>query len=212
MHEWKRVIDEMYYSGNKSNDHILELLNYQYGFIAWCLGNNNKDLAEEYISKGEENIRILERNNYELSNVNAYKAAFYGYKIGMNVIQAPFLGPKSIESAEKAITIDTHNPFGYIQYANIQYYMPRAFGGSKKLALENYVRAQLLMESEEELTVSNWNYLSLLTTIAQAYEEIGQTGKAKDYYEKILRIEPGYRWVKNELYPQLKSKMNANNE
>jgi len=30
---------------------------------------------------------------------------------------------------------------------------------------------------------------------------------AKKYYEKILKIEPEFLWVKNELYPQLLKKI-----
>ena len=62
------------------------------------------------------------------------------------------------------------------------------------------------MELNKEQIKDDWNYLSLQTAIAQAYEETGKWGLAKLYYEKILKIEPDYSWVKNELYPAILKK------
>ena len=207
MSEWKKVIDRMHVVEDKNNEHILELLNYQYGFIAWCLGNNNYHLAEEYLARGEKNIEILERRNYSVSLVNSYKSAFYGFRIGLNKLHAPWIGPRSIEHAEKAIQLDRKNPYAYIQYANIQFYMPRIFGGSKSVALENYSKAQKLMERHAEGTESDWNYLNLLTMIANVYQSLGQYDQAKACYENILKIEPEYLWARDELLPQLLKKI-----
>ena len=62
------------------------------------------------------------------------------------------------------------------------------------------------MESNENFAQQNWNYLSLLTSIAKAYEVTGRKAMAKLYYEKILKIEPNFMWVKNELYPKILNK------
>ena len=53
---------------------------------------------------------------------------------------------------------------------------------------------------------NNWNYLSTLTLIAGAYEELGNYEKAETYYLKILSISPQFTWVKNNLYPKFLSK------
>lgn len=207
---WKNVLDAMNKAGSKSNDYVLELLNYHYGYIAWCLGNDQKDLAERYLASGQAYIQLLEKTGYKPSMVYAYKSAFHGYSIGLNILKAPFLGPKSIECAKLAIKQDNTNPYGYIQYANAQYYMPAAFGGSKKEALEYYLKAKNLMEAAPSFLKDDWNYLSLLTTIAQAYVHLEDYRMAQAYYQKILKIEPGFLWVKNELYPQLLQKIKEN--
>jgi len=64
-----------------------------------------------------------------------------------------------------------------------------------------------MMELKKEEIVGDWNYLSLLTTIARAYESTGELSKAKLSYEEILKIEPGFTWVRDELYPQLLKKL-----
>ncbi|MFN8255987.1 MAG: hypothetical protein U0W24_09890 [Bacteroidales bacterium] len=207
MTKWKSVIDEMNLQQNKSNEFVMELLNYQYGYIAWCIGNKKNKIAEEYMKLGEKNIEILEKSNYKISYVNSYKSAFYGYRIGLNKVQAPFIGPKSVDCSELAMKQDDKNPYGFIQYGNSQFYMPAMFGGSKKVAVEYYEKAEKLMEANPEQIKDDWNYLSLLATIAQAYTELKFYKTAKIYYEKILRIEPEFGWVKNELYPELLKKI-----
>lgn len=207
MNRWKKTIDEMDQQKSKSNDFRLELLNYQYGYIAWCIGNKKTEIAETYIELGEKNIQELEKTNGYTSLVNSYKSAFYGYKIGLNKLKAPFIGPKSVECAKLAMKQDTSNPYGYIQYANSQFYMPAVFGGSKKLALDYYLKAKNLIERNHKETIEDWNYLSLLSMISKTYTELKDFKQAKTYYEKILKIEPDFLWVKNELYPDLLKKI-----
>lgn len=207
MEIWKDVIDRMETTEDKSNGFIMELVNYQYGYIAWCIGANRNREARKYLDIAEDNISLLERRGFSMSMVNSYKAAFYGYRIGLNVLKAPFIGPKSVECAKEAMKLDPSNPFGYIQYGNTQYYMPAIFGGSKEEALQYYLKAEELMVSDEEYNNQNWNYLNLLITIAQAYSELHDPGSSKDYYEKILNKEPSFEWVKEDLYKEILNNM-----
>lgn len=57
------------------------------------------------------------------------------------------------------------------------------------------------METRPAELKNNWNYLSLLTKIAEAYHALGDNKTALNYLKKTLHIEPGYLWVKNELFP-----------
>ncbi len=207
MRNWKSIIDRMDAVKNKNNVFLLELVNYQYGYIAWCIGNKKNDEAKYYLELAEKNISILSRETKNLSLVNSYKAAFYGYRIGLNRLSAPFIGPKSIDRANLAIKLDKENPFAYIQYANIQFYMPSVFGGSKNEAVTYYLKAQVLMEKNVSDIKENWNYLSLLTVIAQSYSYLNDYQSSILYLEKILKIEPEFGYVKNELYPQVLNKM-----
>jgi tetratricopeptide (TPR) repeat protein len=207
MEQWQRVVDDMDRQKTPTNEFRCELLNYQYGYIAWCIGNKKYDMAKRYLESAEKNLFCLERAGGCTSLVNSYRAAFYGYRIGLNFFKAPFIGPKSIECARLAMKQDADNPYGFIQYANIQYYMPAVFGGSKSMALSYYKEAEVLMEKNPDQIREDWNYLSLLSTIAEALTELNQYQKAKAYYERILKIEPDFSWVRDELYPGLLKKM-----
>lgn len=63
------------------------------------------------------------------------------------------------------------------------------------------------MEKDLSLTKRNWNYLSLLVTIAQSHTYLREYEKAKAVYENIMKLEPGFLYVKNDLYPELLVKM-----
>jgi tetratricopeptide (TPR) repeat protein len=209
MDRWKAIIDKMDQEKTSETEFLLELINYQYGYIGWCIGNNHIRAAEKYLELAENNLERLEALNAGASITHAYKSAFYGFKIGLSRMRAPFFGPRSVRHARLAMEHDNRNPMGYIQYGNSQFYMPAVFGGSKKEAIVYFQKAQDLMEQDGDIK-HDWNYLSLLTLIAQSFEEMKEHDRAKEYYEKILEIEPQFLWVKNELYPEFLQKMKGN--
>ena len=102
---------------------------------------------------------------------------------------------------------DSQNPMGYIQYGNSQFYMPPIFGGSKKEALEYFLKAEKLMEKDKTKIKNDWNYLSLLALIGQSYVVMEEYQKAKFYFEKALAAEPEYLFIKIDLLPALLKKM-----
>jgi tetratricopeptide (TPR) repeat protein len=207
MEQWKVTIDKMNLQKSKNASFLLELLNYQYGYIAWCIGNKNEEEAKKYLELAQNNLGLLEKAKTDVSTISAYKSAFYGYEIGLNIIKAPFLGPKSLKYSKLAMEQNPQNPMGYIQYGNSQFYMPAIFGGSKKEAVEHFIKALELMEKETTRIEKDWNYLSLLTLIGQSFTEMKEYKNAKKYFEKALAIEPNFLFVKLELLPDLLENM-----
>jgi tetratricopeptide (TPR) repeat protein len=204
---WKDAIDRLNSVEAKTDELILELVNYQYGYIGYCIGYKKRDDAKKYLELAERNIKVLAENKFSPSLINAYKCAFYGFRIGLNKLSAPINGLKSIEHARSALALDKENYFAYIQYGNIQFYMPAAFGGSKKEGIEYFLKAKEILEKNPRDLTENWNYLSLLLIIGHSYSYINELNSAKSMYEDILRLEPDFLFVKNELYPRLLKKM-----
>lgn len=211
MPKWKRVIDKMEQQPDKSDAFRLELINYQYGYIGYCLGLEKDNEAERYLDLAEAHLEVLEDKGLYASEVCAYKSAFYGFEIGLWPWKAPLVGGKSLGEAKEAMKLDSTNPNGFLQYANVQFYMPAAFGGSKSEAISYYLKALRLTEKQGFAVRNNWNYLSLLCTIGQAYETTGDYRKAKQYYKLALQKEPRFKWVKDELLPELEKKINKQN-
>jgi tetratricopeptide (TPR) repeat protein len=203
MTKWKAAMDSVDALKQKKDKDVLDLINYQYGYIAWCIGSDKEDEAEKYLTKATLNLEKLELKKYNESMLYAYKAAFVGFEIGLANYKAPFMGMKSLEYAKKSVSIDISNALGYMQLGNIYFYMPKMFGGSKTEALAYYLKALTLMESNKEYKTNNWNYLNLLATIIHAYVELNKFEEAKKYCIKTLTIEPGFDWVKNNLYPKV---------
>jgi tetratricopeptide (TPR) repeat protein len=203
MTEWKAILNEVSTQSNKSNEQVLEHIDYQYGYIAWCMGNKKLAEAKQHLAEGDKNIEFLWKQGYNLSMLNSYKSAFYGYKIGLNKLQAPVLGSKSLNCANESLKLNKNNPYPYIQLGNSEFYMPPLFGGSKSKALEYFQKAEQLMEQDRTNLIHNWNYLSLLVMIANCHKELKQYEKAKIVLQKVLKTEPEFLWVKNELYPEI---------
>lgn len=209
---WKTIMDQLDSQQEKSNELILEIVNYQYGYIGWCLNNNRKEEAVIYLKLVEGNIKLIDALNTEQSLVSAYKAAIYGFRIALSKISAPFNGPKSYQYAHQAVVLDPNQPFGYIQMGNVQFHMPPMMGGSKTEAIDYFLKAKSMMEREKDGIRGDWNYLSLLTTIAKAYDSINDLPNAKLMYEEILKFEPEFSWVRDVLYPRLLKRMENKNK
>lgn len=207
MHRWRRILDSVEQRKALNDEWRLFLVNIQYGYIAWCISSQKPEMAERYLERARAHLLVLETNGRYPSEVQAYQSAFYGFEIGLNLWKAPFLGPKSVSSAKTAMRLDPQNPMGYVQYANALYFRPAIFGGSKKEAIDYYRQARILMENQPENIRQNWNYLNLMVLLARAYEETNQLPEAGECYEHILKVEPGFFWVKNELYPQYRKKI-----
>jgi tetratricopeptide (TPR) repeat protein len=171
------------------------------------LAENDKKSAKKYLALAEKNLETLEKMGYSLAMVHAYKSAFWGFKIGISPIKAPFYGSKCLNHANESLNASNKNSFGLVQYGMAYFYMPAMFGGSKKTAVKHFLNALKLMEAKPNDLEHNWNYLNLLTLIGQSYEEIKEYEKSKIHFEQALKKEPDFLWVKKELMPELLKKM-----
>lgn len=207
MTDWKKQMNTFAYRSNLSKSEKLELVLYYYGYIGYSLGIKNKKEAQIYIDKGDSLIDELINNNYALADAYALKGAFVGFKIGISPLKAPFIGKSSISAVNKALSIDPNNIQANIEKANILYYSPRAFGGDKEKAIKSYIKAVSLFESKSINLSQNWRYLNLLTNIGKIYSEMKKYDEAKRMFEKIMSIDRNYKYVKDELYPELLKKM-----
>jgi tetratricopeptide (TPR) repeat protein len=201
---WLSVINTMEAQKIEEPGFLLELINYQYGYVAWCLGNNNKTEAKHYLSLLEKNLAKLKSIMGKTAEYHAYSAAAYGFKIGLTIWRAPLLGPKSMKHAQEAIQADSLNFQANMEMGNIWNHMPAVFGGSGEKALDFYLQALEIMEQKPEtVRNNNWMYLNLLALIGQVQQGNGQPEQAKKYFDRALQFEPEFIWVKKELLPSL---------
>lgn len=206
MEGWKTAIDNMENQKKNEQEFIIELINYQYGYVAWSIGNDKKDNAKQYLSLLDKNLEQLKSLSGETADYHAYTAAAYGFKIGLSLWKAPIFGPKSMDHGEQALDADSHSFQANMEMGNIWNHMPAVFGGSDEKALNYYFKAlEILKNKPDEFRKNNWMFLNLLTLVGQMQLEMGNTESAKKYFEQALQIEPGFVWVKEELLPSLKT-------
>lgn len=201
MNKWETVIREMENTPTLSDLEKKELIGYYYGYIGYLLGTDHIKTAKPYIQKGDLLITALLKQFPDDATLLAYKGSFLGFKMALNKMKAVTLGPESMRYIKKAYVSDPDNTQVIADMANMLYYAPAIFGGDKKEALLLYKKAIARIENNKQ-TENNWFYLNLLTTLAQLYQTQNQTDQAIDVYQKILRIEPDFTWVRDELYPE----------
>ena len=202
MARWRSAIDSIYRAKPMDNGEILQLVNYKYGYIAWCIDANRKGEARQYLTSAERLVGLLWQRGYNLSMLHAYRSAFIGFEIGLAPLRAPFIGAESMMHAREAVRVNPSNAFGHVQLGNIAFFTPPMFGGSKSQALVHYLTALELME-RDGVPSGDWNYLNLMAAIIRTHIELEQYEQARRFCERVLALEPRFEWVKNVLCPEV---------
>lgn len=199
MNSWRLYIEDAETKQNQSMQQRVELLDYEYGYIAYLLSVNKKKEASAMLKKAILLLQSLP-NWEDDGKLLSLMSAFNGFRIALSPLKAPFLGPQAQDYAEKAIRIAGDTPWGYIQMGNIKNYAPSIFGGNKQEALMYYQTAQKLFKTKMPDTyVDNWQYLNLIITMADVFFQNKNKAEAQKLYGYLIEIHPDFKWVRDEL-------------
>ncbi len=200
---WERTLNELevFYQQNSDASILYDLLLARYGFIAMCLGEDEKRNARIHLDKAEKELEELFRHPGYKSQSYALQGAFLGFRISLRPLSAIRLGPRSYSAIDKAVESDPNNPVAWMEMGNSRFYTPSTFGGSKEEALKHYRKAVNLFEANLPNN-HRWLYLNALVGMAKSYQYMDQPWLAVATYESALRYEPDFKWVKDELLPQ----------
>lgn len=197
---WKTEIEAAEKNMHTGIDARLSLVNLYFGYTGHFIDAQNYEMAFENIHKAE--VLINEILTIQPSNVTAlsYKGAFMGFRVATNRFKYLATGLEGLSIIYKTYDMDHTNIIAIINKASALYFLPPVFGGSKTEAIRLLNSARVIMENSDQ-TVDNWMYLYTLIFIGRSYEKTGRLTEAKHTFEKVLRIEPEFKWVKNDLYP-----------
>ncbi len=208
MELWTPVMNDLekeYLStGNRAM--LFDLAIAEYGYIANRLHEKDHKTAKIHIRKFESILDQLFAFRPDDPTLFALQSALYGYKVSADKHLAMFYGPKSMNAIEHAMALDSLNPFVLTVRANIEFYRPSIFGGSKEGSIPYFEKAVKMFEARPPLIVNSWIYLNCITNLAVAYEETGRMQEADSLYSRILAFEPEFVRVRDELYPRFKAR------
>ncbi|RPI46589.1 MAG: hypothetical protein EHM46_00405 [Bacteroidetes bacterium] len=204
MDRWKDVLDEMEtrYAAEPGNELLYEICEASYGYIAWCISVKRKQEAGIRLDRAQEYLDEFLKLDGTNARAWALQGAFYGFRVGLEPLKAAFYGRRSYEANEKALKLDPGEPQAWMEKAHIAFYKPAVFGGSDHEAVPLYERAVWLFENTPGRMKESWIYLNCLAGLGIACEKTGQVSMAGEVYRKILRLEPAFSWVRDELYPE----------
>jgi tetratricopeptide (TPR) repeat protein len=178
----------------------LQRIELYYVYTGFLLADKNYSEATKYIQKGETLIDDILKFEPENASALAFKGSFTGFKIPMNRLKILQLGNESFRYLHLAYQYDPDNLQVLTDLGSALFFTPRIFGGDKMLAIQHFEKAVKIIEGAQ-ITSYNWKYMNVLTLLANSYEKTDQVKKADLTYQKILKIEPNYLRVKNQLYP-----------
>jgi tetratricopeptide (TPR) repeat protein len=173
----------------------------KFGLLSATMRDKDETLFEEYADKTEEDLEQIIDADKKWSEPRALLSALYGLKMAYSPIKGMYLGPKSSNLIEKALTDSPASPLVWKIYANSKFFTPETFGGDVKEAIKAYEKSIALYEIDPASVKNNWMYLDALAFLGQAYMKDGQSSKAVVVYEKALKAEPNFMWVKASLLP-----------
>lgn len=184
---------------------LLELAVASYGLVGVCMGNQNEEKAKLYLGQSEKYAKAALKIKEDWPEAHALLGGIYGFKIAFAPMKGMWLGPKSDKHVAKAMKMDPNSIRAWYQKASSYFHTPAMFGGNVAKSVEHYAKAVSLYEAKDCLD-DNWEYLDALAWLGQAYHKNGQIPEAKAIYEKALKLEPNFGWVKFALLPALSAK------
>ncbi len=208
MDTWKENMDSMErkFTAEESKEALLDLTVAQYGYVAYCMSMKQKKKAKSYVLKAEVNAKQMLDYNHKWARAHALLGAIYGFKAGQAPYKAPVLGIRAMKEVNKAFVLDPGDPHIWMEKGNVELYKPAIFGGNKHEAIRHYLKAIDLFEEDPEQLDNSWLYLNTLSGLATAYVRTNQVKKADQTYRKILRIEPAFVWIRDDVYPSFRRK------
>jgi len=164
---------------------------------------NPKVDVEKYYELGVEKCKDLIAKKQFESEAMTILSGLHLMHIAGNQMKAMELVPLINELLAKAHGADTANPRAYILEGILISNTPPMFGGSPEKGLQLYAKAISLFESAKKDSPISWGLAETYAWIGQGYVVTKQLDKAKEAYEKALKLEPDFVWVKMALLPQL---------
>lgn len=199
---WKKEVNEKKFAAKDDKKTQFELALSQYGLLAATMADQDEDMFDDYYDETVENLEAIIKANKGWGEPKALLSAVYGLKMGYSPMMGMFLGPKSGSLIEKAKEQSPQSPLVMKLYANSKFFTPEMFGGDLDEAISSYNKCLQLYESQPNQLDNNWLYLDALAFAGQAYLKKGEKEKARQLFEKALKIEPEFMWVKQGLLPK----------
>lgn len=209
MQTWGKGMTELQerYNREAASCIMYTLAEARYGYAGYLLGTGDKAAARPLIDAFEKDIEKLAAYPEYRAETEALRVSLLGFRMALNPARAVILGPKALKQLQAAMDADNKCASVWIEKANSEAHMPAFAGGSKEKAAASYREAIRLFEADPRLSGCNWRYLNTMVLLGQLLERMEDYTGARDAYQRALRREPDFKWVKDELLPAVEKKL-----
>lgn len=171
-----------------------------YAAAGTAMGSQNKDLVEEMLDKAETVTKAILKKNKKSPEGNALLSSVYGMQIGLSPLKGTYLGSKSANAVEKGVDLAPDNGFTNFVMGNYLFRTPSMWGGDVKESIAYLEKSRGIYEKSAQ--TKNWEYMSVMALLGQAYHSEKQFDKAKAVYEVALKTAPNFSYVSKYLLPR----------
>lgn len=200
---WKTYIDGADWA-HLTHAERLRLINYEYGYVPF-LADRNDPAAQHYLDIYMQHLSE-EEPFLTPSLFASYMCAAHAYAYLLDKKKLFTSGLQSFRLAKQAVDLDGENPIALLLKGNVYFYSPRAFGGNKEEAMNLFEKAERIMQQQGTWHYL-WNYPALQLCIAQCYDKLGDTNRAYQKCQAILREHPDFDFVKRIYLPDLQERL-----
>ncbi len=185
----------------------------QHWLVLHGRGKNDDALLTVYLPKAIANAETLIRLRPDWAEGHLLLSTMYGIKLSTQLTLLFSLGPAIERHVQRAAELAPNNPRVLYVQASAYFVKPGIAGGSIKKAVEYWRRAAQIFEQERlgakhrQSLEPSWGYVEVLAGLGRALEEQGEMQEARAVFRQALSIEPEYVWVKEELLPNLETRI-----
>jgi tetratricopeptide (TPR) repeat protein len=169
------------------------------------LMSKDKKQAKLYCEDGVRHLDQALAIDARSAECLALKGGLLGLAIGLAPMSAMSVGSEISELYGQARGIAPENPRVALMEGVNTYSKPGFVGGGAKKALPQLERAIALFATSPagDSTSIDWGHDDAHIWAGRAAAKLKKWDEARGHYEKALEINPGNRWVRNVLLPQL---------
>ena len=183
------------------------LLHYRaYGLYRESMRAAGDAMEDERTEALERAVNLLKRSAAAkpLAETQALLGSCMGSLAGSGMMAGMKWGASASDAAEAAQTMGPKNPRVLLLEGISKWFTPAMWGGGKDKGYALVQRAVAAFESDAPVRpLPAWGKAEAYAWLGQMEQQRGRAAEARAAYERALAIEPGYRWVRDELLPKL---------
>jgi len=205
---WDKSIEQAKnaYNDSNSSEDLLQLCYAYYGRVGTCLSKKDSDHGEKILELAIASAEKLSQDESYESLARSLLGGYYGMSIAFSPMSGMYLGPKSDDQIGKSLKLNPENAFAWLQKGSSQYNTPRIFGGSVTKSIDSFKKSIEYFNADESL--HEWLKIEAMVWLGQAYHYQEEYQNAREVYQEILEIAPGFEWVEDVLMPKTLAQLN----
>jgi imidazolonepropionase-like amidohydrolase len=172
-----------------------------YRLANYFLISSEMDKVEPYLKEGQKYLEKAMELDPDFGELDGLYAFLLGFEIAINQEKAMSLGLQIFQYSSKSLEKSPENPRVHLMKGLSNLFTPKQYGGGPDPAIKSLTRSIELFEKEDiqDPVKPSWGKDEAYTFLGMAYNQKGETEKAKEAFEKALEINPEFGLAKDEL-------------